>query len=193
MILLQLLACTPTLPIPAGLETLAGFDQPDACGDLNFVIDSANPQDDGTDIGGILSVHVGGDPLANLAKTLLAPGATEQVQLDPNEYPLTMSWIEGGGRRNESVCPSSGLPGSNGSSVTYSGVSGDSYVILLPTTVDPAAVSDNCDVVTAIALVTGGQATFRSADGEERAVLSDVELQIRDGYTTIGVPVPCRW
>lgn len=180
-----LLACSTRLPIPAGIETLAGFDQPDACGDLDFVIDSANPQEDGSDIGGILSVHIDGDPLASLAETLLAPGATEPVTLDSEQFPLTMKWIEGGGRRNDSVCPSSGLAGSSGSSTTFDWQSDGSYVMLLPTSVNPAAITDNCTVVTAIALVTGTFASFVDADGEHR--------DLTQPYTSIGVPVPCRW
>lgn len=57
--------------------------------------------------------------------------------------------------------------------------------MLLPTSVDPAAISDTCTVVTAIALVTGTFASFVDADGEHR----DLTLP----YTSIGVPVPCRW
>lgn len=183
-LLLHLLGCTPLLPIPAGIETLAGFDQPDACGDLDFVIDSANPQADGTDLGGILSVHVDGDPLATLADTVLAAGAAQQVDLSPEDYPLTMKWIEGSGRRNDSACPNSALAGSLGDSVTFDSATEDAYVILLPTAVEPSDVSDNCTVVTAIALVTGRNLSFVSNDDEHR--------DTGGPFTTVGVPVPCR-
>lgn len=171
---------TAELPVPYAIETLAGLDQPTACGDLDFVIESGDPQEDGSDLGGLLSAHVGGSPLVTLGEAELAPGAVGTVFLDGVQFPLTLSWIEGNGRRAASTCPSGAVTDADVFPLTE----GEAAVALVPTTVAASELTDDCDVVTAIAFVHGPLARFDDPSGAVRLL---------EQFTTVGVPVPCHW